>query len=176
MFFALAESASLVDIAISTGLEFLRCDLHAIVTGVSVIPRLSLASVFAVQGATTIMSNIFLGPIGSASSMVRIALRLQILSSQSTLSAAFPNRVFIDEELKDIIGVTSQPICTSCEAQANAFSNVQNEPHTQKPTLNPSNILSLFIAKARRPFHLVCLVLCLQLFFPMLQVQPSPED
>lgn len=110
MFFALAERASFVDIAISTGLEFLRCDLHAIVTGVSVMPKLSFARVLAVQGATTIMSNIFLGPIGSASSMVTIAFRLQILSSHSTLSEAFPKRVFIVEELNDIIGVISQPI------------------------------------------------------------------
>lgn len=153
MFFALAESASLVDIAISTGLEFLRCDLHAIVTGVSVMPRLNFAMVFAVHGATTTISKSFLGPIGSASSMVRIAFFLQILSSQSTLSAAFPKRVFIVEELKDIIGVTSQPICTSCEAHAKAFSNVQNEPHTQNPTLRPSNMLSLFTATVRRPFH-----------------------
>ena len=156
MFLALAERASFVDIAISTGLEFLKWDLHAIVTGVSVIPTLSFARVLAVQGATTIMSNSFFGPIGSASSMVIMALRLQILSSQSTLSAAFPKRVFIVDELNDIIGVTSQPICTSWDAHENAFSNVQKDPHTQNPTFSPSNMLSLFIAKARRPFHRVC--------------------
>lgn len=110
MFLALAERASFVEIAISTGLEFLKWDLHAIVTGVSVIPRASFARVLAVQGATTTMSNSFLGPIGSASSIVTIALRLHILSSHSTLSDAFPKRVFIVAELNDIIGVTSQPI------------------------------------------------------------------
>ena len=72
MFFAQPARASFVEIAMTTGLLFLRCDFTAIVTGVSVIPNASFARVLAVQGATTSMSSSFFGPIGSAASMESI--------------------------------------------------------------------------------------------------------
>ena len=58
-----------------SGFSCLRCDLAAIVTGVSVIPYDNLDMVFPVQGAISIISVIALGPIGSASLMVLMIFR-----------------------------------------------------------------------------------------------------
>ena len=69
MFLAEAPKASFVAGAKTTGLLFLKWALTAIVTGVSVIPSAIFASVLPVQGATTIISNRFLGPIGSAAAI-----------------------------------------------------------------------------------------------------------
>ena len=70
MFCADAPRASFVAIAMISGFSCLRCDLAAIVTGVSVIPYDNLDMVFPVQGAISIISVRALGPIGSASLMV----------------------------------------------------------------------------------------------------------
>ena len=66
MFLAFADRASFVETAITTGLLFLRCDLHAMQTGVSVMAFANFAIVLPVAGATTTTSSIFFGPIGSA--------------------------------------------------------------------------------------------------------------
>ena len=63
------QEQSFVETAVTTGREFRRWLLTAIVTGVSFMPQASFARVFEVQGETTNMSNILLGPMGSASSI-----------------------------------------------------------------------------------------------------------
>lgn len=52
-----------------SGFEFLRCAFAAMVTAVSVMPWLSFAMVFPVQGAIMSASIGFAGPSGSASAM-----------------------------------------------------------------------------------------------------------
>ena len=79
------------------------------VAGVSVRPRASFAAVFEVQGAATMISHIFFGPIGSASSMVRMTLRPAMVSRRLMFSSAVPKRVDIDAALKDIIGTSFAP-------------------------------------------------------------------
>ena len=63
------ESASFVEKAMMSGFEFLRCAFAAMVTAVSVMPWLSFAMVFPVQGAIMSASIGFAGPSGSASAM-----------------------------------------------------------------------------------------------------------
>ena len=70
IFSAEPDNALFVDIAITTGRLFLKWDFTAIHTGVSIISFASFAIVFPEQGATIKISNIFLGPIGSASCIV----------------------------------------------------------------------------------------------------------
>ena len=67
MFSPAPESPLLVDIAITTGLSLLKCDLTAIVAELSIMSFASYAMVLPVAGATTNISNISLGPIGSTS-------------------------------------------------------------------------------------------------------------
>ena len=70
MFSALPLNPLFVDGAITNGLLFLKCDFAAIVAGVSIISQANFDIVFPEQGAIIITSVIFLGPIGSASTMV----------------------------------------------------------------------------------------------------------
>ena len=79
----LSPNASLVEIEIKSGFWFLKCALAAIKTGVSVIAFASFASVLPVHGKITKISKKFLGPIGSESSIVKIALFLVIFSAFS---------------------------------------------------------------------------------------------
>lgn len=109
-------------------------------TGVSIIPYASFARVFPVQGAISIASNIFLGPTGSASSMVLITFFCVILSRYSICSAALPKRVSSPAALKDIIAVTSAPASISFSSSSNAFLKVQKEPHTAKPIFFPLRV------------------------------------
>ena len=51
----------------------------------------SFAAVFEVQGATTMMSVIFIGPIGSASSMVVMTFLPQISSRRAMFSTFVRN-------------------------------------------------------------------------------------
>ena len=95
MFCAEAANASFVASANSTGRPMRKFDLTAIVTGVSVMPFASFASVFPVHGATIIRSTIFLGPIGSAPTMVWITSRPEISRSSCKKSDALPNRVSV---------------------------------------------------------------------------------
>ena len=95
MFLAHPASASFVDMAMTTGRAFLRWLFTAMVAGVSVKPSASFAAVFEVQGATTMISHIFFGPIGSASSMVRMTLRPAMASRRLMFSSAVPKRVDI---------------------------------------------------------------------------------
>ena len=67
MFSPAPESPLLVDIAITTGFSFLKCDFTAIVAELSMISFASFAMVLPVAGATTNISNISFGPSGSTS-------------------------------------------------------------------------------------------------------------
>ena len=78
MFWALPESASLVEMASSTGRALRRWDFTARATGVSVIPAAILARVFPVQGATINRSSSFFGPMGSTAGMESRISRPQI--------------------------------------------------------------------------------------------------
>ena len=137
IFFAEADSASLVETVISTGLALRRCDLTAIVTGVSVMPQASFASVFPVHGATISRSNIFFGPIGSACGMVLITPLPQMFSAVMMFSSAVPKRVSSEEALYDIMGVSSAPAAFSFIICSNALEKVQNEPHMANPIFAP---------------------------------------
>ena len=106
-FFALLLSASFVASAINTGFWPLKCDLTAMVTGVSVIALASLLSVFPVHGETTIISVMFLGPIGSASVISFMIFFNQMLSTSSIIALALPNLVSVSYKFFDIIGITS---------------------------------------------------------------------
>ena len=92
-FNAASISTRFVDMAMTTGRAFLRWLFTAMVAGVSVKPRASFAAVFEVQGATTMISHIFLGPIGSASSMVRMTL-CNLLYNKSKLCSHSRKKFF----------------------------------------------------------------------------------
>ena len=62
-------------------------------TGVSVMPRASFARVLPVQGAMTMMSNIFLGPMGSACTTVVMLPLWQMPSTAARNSDALKKRV-----------------------------------------------------------------------------------
>ena len=110
----------------------------------------SFAIVFPVQGATTIISVSFLGPIGSASETDINTLLPQILSARFICSCAVPKRVSVVPALNDIIGSISQPASRRASIAANAFENVQKEPVIQNPTLTPLNSL----LKVTAPFFI----------------------
>ncbi len=139
MFSAEAVRASLVDTAISTGELLRRCDFTAIVTGVSVIPRLSLAIVLPVHGEHISRSNICFGPTGSAASIVLMILLPLISSAREIFSAAVPKRELTEAALDDIITVISAPSLFSSAIAAKDFSNVQKEPHIAYPIRTLSN-------------------------------------
>ena len=133
IFCADAPRASFVATQSSTGLSTLRCDFAAIVTEVSVTPRLSFARVLPVQGAITSKSHIFFGPIGSVSTAVVSTLFPVISFARLTISLALPKRVSVDEALPDMIGITSYPSSISSLICSNAFVKVQKEPHIANP-------------------------------------------
>jgi hypothetical protein len=78
-------------------------------------------------------------------------LRPAMVSRRLMFSSAVPKRVDIDAALKDIIGTSFAPCCTSRSAAANAFSKVQKEPVMQKPIRMPSSdiLCSPFIQNVR---------------------------
>ena len=80
MFLAHMASASFVETASSTGPPLRRCDLAAMMTGVSMIPQASLPSELPVQGAMITRSSRCFGPIGSTSGSVCQMGRPQIVS------------------------------------------------------------------------------------------------
>ena len=88
MFFAALLRASLVESASTTGRPLRSWALMAMSTEVSVMPRLSFASVLPVQGAASNTSKSFPGPTCSASAMVRMGLRPVICSSSRRRSSA----------------------------------------------------------------------------------------
>ena len=79
------------------------------VTGVSVIPFTILPKVLPVHGATTIMSNSDLGPIGSAPTTVFIISSPVISLSCFFKLSAFPNLVSNLSTEYEIIGTTFPP-------------------------------------------------------------------
>ena len=93
---AAPASASFVDTAMSTGRPFRLWLLTASVGAVSYMPQASLPRVLPVQGAMTSTSRSFLGPMGSASSMVWMMGRPQSASSRARKSAAAPKRVSVE--------------------------------------------------------------------------------
>ena len=107
MFAALAESPSFVASASTTGLPFRRCPFAAIVTGPSVMPLASFASVLPVQGAMTSASIAPCGPRGSASTIFRTARRPATASTRVTKSSAVPKRVEYFAAFSDRIGTIS---------------------------------------------------------------------
>ena len=110
------------------------------ITEVSVILPASFEAVFDVHGATTIISVIFLGPIGSASAMDIITSFPHISLNFFILSSAEPKRVETEEAFSDITGTSSAPILFRISACSKHFLNVQNEPVMAKPILRPLNI------------------------------------
>lgn len=113
--------------------------MQFVITEVSVILPASFEAVFDVHGATTIISVIFLGPIGSASAMDVITSFPHISLNLFTLSSAEPKRVETVEAFSDITGISFAPIFFSISACSKHFLNVQNEPVTAKPILSPLN-------------------------------------
>ena len=75
----------------------------------SVIAFESFARVLPVQGAITIISAIFLGPIGSALGIVFIIFFPHIFSILFTKSFALPNFVSNLLAFSDIIGIILYP-------------------------------------------------------------------
>ena len=88
-----------------TGPPFRRWLFAAMVTGVSAIECASLARVFPVQGAIISASSSFFGPIGSVPSNVRSGERPQISRMRSRCSSAVPNRLSMDADAKDRMGI-----------------------------------------------------------------------
>ena len=95
IFFIFKPRASFVETDNKSGLSFLRWAFAAIKTGVSVIPFASFASVFPVHGKMTSRSSRLLGPIGSASLMVRIGGKPVISSALFKKLSAVPKRLSI---------------------------------------------------------------------------------
>ena len=93
MFSADPANPSFVDIAITTGLLFLKWDFAAIVAGVSIIPFANFAIVFPEHGAISITSVNCFGPIGSAPCIVCIIFLPVISSTFFITSSASPNLV-----------------------------------------------------------------------------------
>ena len=130
IFLAVAPSPSLVAKHKSTGLPMRKWLLQAIVTEVSVMALANFARVLPVHGATTMISHIFFGPMGSASTMDLIIFRPQISSISQTISLARPKRVSVLQAFSDIIGSTVAPCSFNARIWAIAFSKVQKEPHS----------------------------------------------
>lgn len=135
IFCAEPDRASLVETAMSTGRALRRCALTESVTGVSVMPHASLPRVLPVQGATTIISNSFLGPIGSACDSSCIISFSQISVIFRFISSLFPNLVSVEKAVFDIMGKISCPSSLSCRKTGKTFSKVQNEPQIPNPIL-----------------------------------------
>ncbi len=113
IFLKFALNASFVDMNIRPGRFILKCDLAAISTGESVIPRANLASVLPVHGAIINKSNIFFGPTGSASSIVVIATFVTMVGM--LLKAYIP-------ALDDALGLFIPLIVVNCLILARAES------------------------------------------------------
>ena len=129
-----APKPSLVAMDKSTGRCILRWLFTAMVTGVSVIPFAIFPKVLPVQGATTSTSQIFLGPMGSASSIVLIIFLLVIFSTSAMNDSAVPNLVSLVLALVDIIGIMSYPSSTSFLSYAIDLLKVQKEADRAYPT------------------------------------------
>lgn len=89
--------------------RFLKCDFAAMVAGVSIISQANFDMVLPEQGAMTMISVNFLGPMGSASGMVWIISLPVMFSISSMKSFAFPNFVSIEYALYDMTGTISAP-------------------------------------------------------------------
>ena len=107
MFFAVAPRASFVDGAITMGISFLSPAFTAIVTEVSVMPRASFDMVFPVQGATTMASKSFFGPMGSASGMVVMGFLAVTIDSLEKSSSFSRKRVEVFATIGERMGVIS---------------------------------------------------------------------
>lgn len=154
-------------------MRLLNFETHQQNTGVSVTDIASFAIVFPVQLGKSIISVIFLGPMGSASSMVFIIFFPAMVSNIFMLSSAFPKRVEREEALKLIIGTSSAPNLTSRSAASKAFLNVQKEPQTATPTRSPFSVSH----KVLTPFIPVkCSLWFFLLFFRLLQAQFFREE
>ena len=130
---ALPASPSFVETASTTGFSLRRWLLTAMVTGVSVMPCASLASVLPVHGATTSTSNMAFGPMGSAAAMVSIGARPVSVARRSRQPAAVPKRVSSDPAFADRTGVTTQPSPVRDWMTGSTLEKVQNDPVRAKP-------------------------------------------
>ena len=104
------------------------------VTGVSLMPAASFASVAPVQGATIMASAIFCGPRGSAPCKVSMG-RLPVTSASFRFQlSAVPKRVSSPAALKLISGSTCAPSRIIPSITCSVFSKVQKLPHIAHTT------------------------------------------
>ena len=137
MFFRLADIASFEARAMRRGRDCRICAFAAIVTGVSVIPDASFASVFPVQGQIISASSGVFGPSGSASAIVVTGAFLQISDISRTNHSAVTKRVSVVKALKIITGSRSYQRFESEHKIPTDFFIVQNDPQKAYPITEP---------------------------------------